>query len=357
MDNIEVLLKELTEASGIAGFESEVRGLIRRHFEPFGELDQDRLGSLICRKKGSSDKPVVMLAGHMDEIGFMVRYITEKGFIRFVPLGGWWDHVLLAQRVKIETSSGDVIGIFGAKPPHILSEEERKKMVDKDSMYIDIGATSQEEVEKAGVRIGDPIIPISEFTILANPKTYLAKAFDDRVGCAVAIAVMQKLAGGDHPNTLVSVATAQEEVGLRGAKTSVEVVDPDVALVLEGGIAADVPGVDREGAPKFGGGPIVSFMEARMIANLKLRDLVVDVAKKADIPIQIVASAGGGATDGAVIHLHRSGIPTIVVSTAARHIHSHTSILHRDDFDRAVDLVARVVQALDKDTVADMTSW
>jgi len=357
MDEIEELLKELTEASGVAGFESEVRNLLRRHLEPLGEIDRDKLGSLICRKTGSSAEPTVMLAGHMDEIGFMVRHVTEKGFVRFVPLGGWWDHVLLAQRVVIRTTGGDVLGVIGAKPPHALSDEERKKMVDKQDMYIDIGATSQEEVEKAGVRVGDPITPVSEFRILASQKTYLAKAFDDRIGCALAIAVTRSLAGGNHPNTLVSVATAQEEVGLRGATTSVEVVNPDVAIVLEGGIAGDVPGMQQEGTTKLDGGPIVSFCEARMIPNLKLRDLVVDTAKGADIPLQIVASVGRGATDAAVIHLHRSGVPTVVIAVPTRHIHSHASILHRADFDRTVDLVTRLVQALDEETVAGMTSW
>jgi len=357
MDDIEVLLKELTEADGVAGFESQVRGIIRGHFEPFGEIGQDRLGSLICRKRGSTEEPKVMLAGHMDEIGFMVRHVTEKGFIRFIPLGGWWDHVMLAQRVKIATRQGDVIGVIGARPPHTLTDEERKKMVDKQDMYIDIGAASQEEVEAAGVRVGDPIIPVSEFSVLANGRSYLAKAFDDRIGCAVEIAVIRRLSDTAHPNVLVSVATAQEEVGLRGATTSAEVVNPDVAIVLEGGIAGDVPGMQQEGSTRLDGGPIVSFCEARMIPNLKLRDLVAGIAREADIPIQIVASVGRGATDAAVIHLHRQGVPSVVIAVPARHIHSHTSILHRNDFDRTVDLVSRVVQALDRETVAGLTTW
>jgi len=293
----------------------------------------------------------------MDEIGFMVKHVTKEGFIKFTPLGGWWDQVLLAQRVLIKTSKSDVVGIIGAKPPHLLSAEERKKLVEKKDMYIDIGATSQEEVETAGERVGDPIVPVSEFTILANPKTYLAKAFDDRVGCALVIMAMQKLAMKSHPNTLFGVATVQEEVGVRGATTSVEVVNPDVAIILEVDIAGDVPGIKpEESSIKLGGGPVVLVYDARMIPNLKLRDLVIDVAKKANIPLQMSAIEGG-ATDGGAVQLHKSGVPTVVLAVPTRHIHSHNTIFHRDDFDQAVTLLTGVIQALDKPTVANLTSW
>ena len=170
MDETEKLLKVLTEATGVAGYETEIRGVIRQYFQSFGELILDKIGSLICQQNGDAAEPRVVLAGHMDEIGFMVKHITKEGFIRFTPLGGWWDQVLLAQRVLIKTNKGDVVGTIGAKPPHLLSEEERKKPVEKKEMYIDIGATSQTEVEEAGVRVGDPIVPLSQFTILANAK-------------------------------------------------------------------------------------------------------------------------------------------------------------------------------------------
>jgi putative aminopeptidase FrvX len=357
MDKTEKLLKELTEANGVPGYETEVRNVIRRYFEPLGEIMQDKIGSLICKKTGDAAEPRVLLAGHMDEIGFMVKHITKEGFIMFTALGGWWDQVLLAQRVRIKTSKGDVIGVLGAKPPHLLSAEERKKLVEKKDMYIDIGATSQEEVEKAGVRVGDPVVPVGEFTVLANSKTYLAKAFDDRVGCALVIAGLQSLTKRSHPNTLFGVATVQEEVGVRGATTSVEVVNPDVAIILEVDIAGDVPGIKpEESSIKLGGGPTVLAFDARMIPNLKLRDLVVDVAKRSKIPLQMSA-VEGGATDGAAIHLHKSGVPTVVLAIPTRHIHSHNAIFHRDDFDHAVTLLTGVIQALDKKTVTNLTSW
>lgn len=357
MDAIEKLLKELTDASGISGYEAEVRNIIRKYFEPLGDISHDKLGSLVCKKAGSSAAPKIMVAAHMDECGFMVQRITKEGFIKFAPLGGWWDHVLLAQRVRIHTAKGDIIGVIGAKPPHILTEEERKKLVEKKDMYIDIGACSQEEAEASGVRVGDPIVPVSEFTVLANGKSYLAKAADDRMGCAVVIAVMQRLANENHPNTIYGAATVQEEVGSRGARTSVDVVNPDVAFVIESSIATDIPGM-ADSWTKLAGGPAIGLTEPGMIANLKLRDLVLDVAKRRNIPVQITAETQMRyGTDADIIHLYKSGVPTITISPPCRHIHSHTAIFHRDDFDRAVELLASVIKELNSEVVAGLTAW
>jgi putative aminopeptidase FrvX len=357
MDNTEKMLQELMEVTGISGYESEARKVIRNYLEPIGEISHDKLGSLVCMKSGDSAGPKVMMAAHMDECGFMVQQITKEGFIKFAPLGGWWDHVLLAQRVLIHTAKGDVIGVIGAKPPHVLTEEERKKLVEKKDMYIDIGACSKEEVEASGVCVGDPIVPVSEFRVLANGKTYLGKAADDRIGCAIIISTMQRLAKESHPNTVYGVATVQEEVGLRGGRTSVEVVSPDVAFVLESGIATDVPGMS-EPVIKLCGGPVVAFAEPGMITNLKLRDLVVEIAKKHDIPFQIAADSGARyGTDADVIHVYKRGVPAIVISPPCRHIHSHTSIFHREDYDHAVELVTAVIKELTGDVVAGFTEW
>jgi endoglucanase len=357
MDDTEQLLQELAEAKGVTGYEKEVRDILRRELEPIGIISQDKIGSLICRKRGSADEPRVVLAAHMDEIGFMARYITEEGFIKFTSLGGWWDQVLLAQRVLISTHKGDVIGVIGAKPPHLLTEEERKKVVLKKDMYVDIGATSKQEVEQAGVRVGDPIIPVSEFTVLANPRTYMCKAFDDRIGCALLVTAMQRADRTEYPNTLFGVATAQEEVGARGATTSVDQINPDVAIVLEVDIAGDVPGIKpEETAIKLGHGPVLLVHDTRMIPNLKLRDLTISTAKQCGIALQ-VCSVEGGATDGGSIHLHGSGVPTVVVGVPTRHIHCHNAIIHRDDFDRTVELLTQLIRQLDRKTVEDLTAW
>jgi putative aminopeptidase FrvX len=355
MDQTAQMLKELTEAYGVSGYEAPIRGLVRKYFEPFGELTQDKMGSVICQVKGSSDSPRVMLAGHMDEIGFMVKHITKEGFLKFIPLGGWFDQVLLGQRVVVQTQSGDVVGVIGAKPPHMLPAEERTKVVMKKDMYIDIGATSKEEVEAAGVRAGDPVIPRADFVEMANGRTYLSKAFDDRVGVAMVISALQELKDGQHPNTIFGAGTVQEEIGLRGATTSVREVNPDVAIVLESDIAGDVPGIKpEESSVKLGAGPCILIYEGRMIPNLQFRRFIMDVAAEKNIPLQVSYAEGGG-TDGGAIHLHNTGVPTAVLGVAARHIHSHSSIIHREDYDNAVRLLVETVRRLDADTVARLT--
>jgi endoglucanase len=319
------------------------------------DIQQDKMGSFIAKHVGQDDGPRVMLAGHMDEIGFMVRLITKEGFVKFVPLGGWWDQVLLGHRVTIKTAQGDVVGVLGAKPPHMLDSEERKKIVEKKDMYIDVGARSEEEARQMGLRPGDPIIPVSEFTPLANPKCYLSKAFDDRIGCALAIQALRQLADEGHPNSAYAVGTVQEEVGLRGAKTSAFAINPDVGIVLEVDIAGDVPGIQpEETSVTMGGGPSLLVYDARMIPNLKLRDLVVVTAEELEIPLQFSAMPGG-ATDGAQIHLHNEGVPTVVIGVPTRHIHSHNAILCRDDYDQALRLIVALVRKLDAQTVAGLT--
>ena len=353
MDATEQLLQSLTDAHGVPGYEAGVRAVLRDLMAPLGELTQDKLGSLVGHQPGEG--PKVMLAGHMDEIGFVVTYVSDEGFIKFLPLGGWWDQVLLGQRVLIQTHRGDVLGVIGAKPPHLLPADERNKIVEKKDMYIDIGATSRAEVQAAGVRPGDPIVPDSRFTVLANPKTYMAKAFDNRVGCALVVEALRHFQSNAHPNDLYGVQTVMEEIGLRGATTSVRAVDPDVAIILEADICGDVPGIKPEQSNvKLGGGPGLLLYDARMIPNLKLRDLVIDTAAEHNIPLQF-SNMPGGATDGGAIHVHGLGVPTVVIGVPARHIHSHGSIIHRDDFDHAVQLVTAVVAKLDAATVAGLT--
>ena len=349
------LLRELTEAQGIPGYEQEIRQVIRRHLKDLTTIEQDRLGSIVCRKDGKAESPRVMLAGHMDEIGFIVKLITDEGFIRFSPLGGWWGHVMLAQRVTIKTRKGDVTGLIGSKPPHILSDEERKKLLEPKDMYIDVGATSANEVRDLDIRPGDPIVPICPFTILGSGKTYLAKAFDDRVGCGLFIEVIRKLVHEDHPNTVYGVGTVQEELGLRGARTSSWVVEPDVGIILEAGIAGDLPDVKKEEVQeKLGKGPVIIIRDGTMIPNLRLRDLFVEIAEELKIPYQFDMLERGGPDAGA-IHLHRRGVPNLVISVPTRHIHSHAGILHRDDYDQAVNLVTAAIKRLDAKLVAGLT--
>ena len=356
MDGTELILKELSEATGLPGFEREVRDVIRRHCEAYASIEYDRLGSIICRKEGTARAPRVMLAGHMDEVGFITTFVTEKGLLRFQALGGWFDQVLLAQRVIVKTGRGDIPGIIGAKPPHLMIEEDRKKVVQIKDMFIDIGASSGEEAENLGVRPGDPIVPDSKFAVMANGKVLMGKAWDNRVGCALFMEVIRRLSSLQHPNTVYGVGTVQEEVGLRGATTSAHVVDPDVGFALEVDVSGGTPGIEEHEAPsRLGKGPAVSVYDGSMVPNARLRDMVFSVAKEASIPIQASYMARGG-TDAGKIHLNKSGVPSLVIGVPSRYIHSHVGIINRDDFEAAAALVTAVVTRLDAATVADLTA-
>lgn len=351
-DETLTMLKDLTDANAISGQEKEAREVMEKYITPYAnEVYTDHLGSLIAKKTGEEDGPKIMVAGHLDEVGFMVTRIDEKGFLFFQTIGGWWNQVMLAQRVTIMTKSGNLTGVIGSKPPHILSAEARKKPVDIKEMFIDIGATSKEEAEDFGVRPGDAVVPYFEFTQMPNEKMLLAKAWDNRIGCAIAIDVLKQLQNESHPNTVYGVGTIQEEVGLRGAKTSAHLIEPDIAFGVDVGIAGDTPGVsDKDADSKLGDGPQIILYDASMISHKGVRDLVVQTAEEKEIPFQYATMAGGG-TDSGAIHLTANGVPALSITIATRYIHSHAAILHRDDFEHAVKLIVEVIKKLDKETV------
>ena len=356
MDKTLHMLKALTDANGVPGNESEVKKVMHEYIAPYAdEVTQDGIGSLIARKTGNENGPKIVVTGHLDEVGFMVTRIDSKGFVRFQPLGGWWSQVLLAQRMTIATRKGNVTGITGSKPPHILSAEARKKPVDIKDMFIDIGASSREEAEEWGVRPGDMIVPYFEFTVMNNEKMLLAKAWDNRIGCAIAIDVLKQLKGQDHPNTVYGIGAVQEEVGLRGAKTSAFAIKPDIGFAVDVGTAGDTPGVtENESMSKLGNGPQIILYDASMVSHKGLRDLVVDTAEENGIPYQFEAIAGGG-TDAGSIHLTANGVPSLAITIATRYIHSHAAMLHRDDYENAVKLIVEVIKKLDRETVDRIT--
>lgn len=352
------LLRKLSEAPGISGYEGEVGRVIREEVRGLAEVTGDRLGSVVCKKRGTAEEPRIMLAGHMDEIGFVVTNVTKEGFLKFLPVGGWWEQVMLAQRVVVKTRKGDVPGVVGSKPPHILSDEERNKVVKRKDMFIDIGAADEKEAtETLGVRPGDQIVPESRFQVMASGKMVMGKAWDDRIGVAMFIEVMRALKDVEHPNTVYGVGTVQEEVGLRGAETSVDVVNPHVGFALEVDIPGDTPEVsESEALTRLGKGPSVLVMDSSLIPNRRLVELVVDTAEREKLPYQYSAMARGG-TDAGRIHIHSVGVPSIVVSVPTRYIHSHTSVLSLDDYDNAVKLITAVVKRLDSKTVASLTEF
>lgn len=350
------MLKELTDAKGISGNERETREVMKKYIEPYAdELMYDNLGSLIAVKKGKEDGPKIMVAGHLDEIGFMITQIDENGFLKFQTVGGWWGQVMLAQRVTIQTKNGDIPGVIGSKPPHILTPEERKKPVNVKDMFIDIGVTDKEEAISAGVRPGDSVVPVCEFTVMHNPKFLLAKAWDNRIGCAIAIEVLKQLKGTDHPNVVYGVGTVQEEVGLRGATTSAHQIKPDIGIAVDTGIPGDTPGIsDKEAMSKLGKGPQIIMYDASIVTHKGLRDFITDTAEEHSIPYQYETSPGGG-TDAGKIHLTANGVPALSITVATRYIHSHASMIHRDDYENTVKLLVEVIKRLDHEKVKEIT--
>ncbi|MEW5796631.1 MAG: M42 family metallopeptidase [Candidatus Zixiibacteriota bacterium] len=356
MDKVELLLKELTETDGVPGHEADVRRLMARELRPLTDSVQyDKIGSIMGIKKGSSDKPRIMIIAHMDEVGFMVREISSDGYIKFLPLGGWWGHVALGQRMRVLTSKGPVLGIVGSKPPHLLPEEERKKVLDIKDMFLDVGVIEKFDVKKKlGIKVGDPIVPDSQFSILSNNKLYLAKAFDNRMACGVVIEVLRRLQKTKHPNTVLGCASAQEEVGIRGAQTLSHLGDPDVCIVCDVGIGQDVPPDGFKKAEKLGGGPGILAMDATMIPNVGLKEFVIRIAESNKIPYHLTTMDRGG-TDGGRVHISRAGVPSIVIGAPVRYIHSHNGILCRTDYDNTIKLIAEIVKKLDARTVKSFT--
>jgi len=366
-------LENLSNSFGPSGFEREAIRVVKDYVEPFSDFtSQDKLGSLLFHKRGSAERPVILLPGHVDEVGFVISSINDKGFLTFNTVGGWFDQVLLGQRVMVRTRKGDVQGIIAAKPPHLLPPEERNKVVETSKMFIDVGCSNKREAEELGIRIGDPVVPFSQFSIMKKnayevkngketPKGTMelavGKAFDDRVGAFIAAEVIRRLKEEaiDHPNTVIGAATTQEEVGLRGARTTAWLADPDVCLTLEVDIAGDVPGIEPHQAPTvMGRGPGILTFDASLIPNQALKEFIINTAEKHNIPYQLSQIARGG-TDAGVIHLVRAGCPSIVLGIPTRHIHSHVAILSVPDVENCIQLVIELIKVLDEKTVETFT--
>lgn len=355
----EQLLIELTSARGVPGDEAEVREIFKKYAkESADDIFFDGLGSVIAKHTGTGGGPKIFISGHMDEVGFMVTKITEKGFIEFQTLGGWWGQVMLAQQVEIKTQEGKLIhGVIGSKPPHVLSAEVRKQPYDVKEMFIDIGASSAEEAKAWGVRPGDMVTPYIQYKRMNESKFLLAKAWDNRIGTAVSLRVLETLAKEGHPNCLFAGSDVMEEVGLRGARTSTHLVNPDIAIALDTGTAGDTPGMTpKEADSVLGKGPQVLIFDASMVPHKKLLNFVVGVAEELAIPFQYTVIAGGG-TDAGQMHLTRDGIPSIAITVPVRYLHSHTSIIHEDDYLNTVKLVTEVVRRLDEEKVKELRSY
>lgn len=341
-----MILKELSEAFGVSGYEDDVVEILKTKFSKYADVNRDRIGSIIAYKKGVKESPKIMFAAHMDEIGFMVKEITKDGFIKFLPIGGWWDGNLPGMRVKIKNRKGELIpGVIGLKPMHELSPEERKKLPEIEQMHIDIGATKNfSPVEKLGIRPGDPIMPVGGFEQLSNTDLLLSKAWDDRVGCAVLVSLLEELSAIEHPNSVYLVGTVQEEVGLRGAKTSATMIQPDFGFAIDVSICRDTPGNSGDAVEKLGAGIGILIYDRTMIPHKNLKDFVIELAEMNNIPYHLTSIKGG--YDTGAIHLTNFGVPSLALGIPTRYIHSSASIISYEDYANLLKLAVLIIKNL-----------
>ncbi|MFH0861315.1 MAG: M42 family metallopeptidase [Candidatus Altiarchaeota archaeon] len=336
------LLSKLCNASGISGFESEVTNIMKRELSKASEeVIADSFGNIIARK--GEGKTKIMLTAHMDEIGLMVKHISKEGFLSFIKIGGIDDRILINQRVVVSGKKGEVVGIIGSKPPHLQKDEERKKLIKHDELFIDIGADSEKEAAKL-VSVGDPVIFYPNFGQL-NKNIYYGKAIDDRLGCYIMVEIMKKLPKSLDA-TVYAVGTAQEEVGLKGARVSAYRLAPDYAIALDTTIAGGTPSIkETESNLKIGKGPAITITEAGgrgVVTHPKVKEILLSTAKKGKIPYQIDVLEGG-MTDAAIIYLTREGIPSGSVSVPVRYIHSPSAVFDIRDVNNTIKLMLNSV--------------
>ncbi|HSP21897.1 MAG TPA: M42 family metallopeptidase [Planococcus sp. (in: firmicutes)] len=343
------LFKTLTELPGVPGNEHAVRKFMRQELGKYSDrLIQDNLGSVFGVKEGDVDGPRIMVAGHMDEVGFMVSQITESGMLRFQPLGGWWNQVMLAMRVEIIAGEKVIPGVVGSIPPHLLSEELRSKPMDIKNMLIDIGADDKADALAMGIRPGQQVVPFSPFTEMANNKKIMAKAWDNRYGCGLAIELLKELKDEKLPNQLFSGATVMEEVGLRGAQTAANLIQPDLFFALDASPANDATG-DKNEFGQLGKGTLLRIFDKSMVTHRGMREFILDTAESNNIPYQYFISQGG--TDAGKVHTANEGIPSSVIGICSRYIHTSASIIHTDDYAAAKELLTKLVRTADKTTL------
>ena len=351
------LLQTLSNAPGPSGLEEPVRKIMVERMTPLADqISYDGLGSVIAAQGKSG--PRIMIDAHMDEVGAMVRRITPDGFLSMQLLGGWVDEALPGQRWVILGSKGAVHAISTVRDDHLVSNDEATKLYDNhDNVFLDVGAKNAEEVTMMGIRPGDSITPDSSFLILNGTQNYLGKAWDDRAGCALLIEAMQRLQKGSHPNQLFYTATVQEETGLTGAHTAAALTKPDVAIVLEGGVTNDTPGVRPDLAQEvLGGGPGIFLFNSSELPNRKFLDLARKTAKEKGIPLQdeLVVNYGDNAAE---IQKSTTGVPTITLAVPVRYTHAHNGIMNRGDYDKTLELLVALLQRLDAETVKELRDF
>ncbi|GEN51369.1 glutamyl aminopeptidase [Alkalibacterium pelagium] len=349
------MIKRTTELQGISGFEHNVRDFMRDEMNGLVDrIETDGLGGLFGVKESQTpDAPKLMLAAHMDEVGFMVSSITSKGLIKVLPIGGWNPYVVSSQRFTIQTKKGEYPLVSSSIPPHLL-KDKKNTSISIDSILFDGGFESKEEAEEYGVRPGDPIVPVVETIQMANKKTFAGKAWDNRYGVTLVLELLKQLKEEQLPSTLIAGANVQEEVGLRGTKGSVRKFQPDAFLAVDCSPANDLNG-DKEAFGRLGDGFLLRIQDPGMILSREMKDYLIDTAETNKIPYQYFVSKGG--TDAVAAHTLNEGIPSAVIGVPARYIHTHQSLFRIDDYEAAREMVYQIVKTFDRSVLETLKTF
>lgn len=348
------LIKKLSDANGISGFEDEVVAICRDEIAGSYDVTEDTLRNLYFQAKGNTgNRPKVWLDAHTDEVGFIVQYLKGNGTLGFLPVGGWVPTTIPASKVRVKTTAGNYIsGVVASKPPHFMSAAEQGQAPKIDQMSIDVGAVTLAELKDSfNIGVAAPVVPDVTCEYDEKHEMFLGKAFDCRIGVAALIETLNQLPDEDLAVDIVGTFSSQEEVGLRGAKVAALSLEADVAIVFEGGPADDgiVPPDQVQNAIKKG--PMLRHFDVSMINNPRFMRHALDVAKDAGVPVQEAVRSGGG-TNGGAIHMAKNGIPTIVITVPVRYIHSHHGFVAYHDYHEAVNLAKAVIKSLNADVIS-----
>lgn len=343
-------IKTLTEIQSVSGSEENMRRVMAEGMEPFvDKIEYDGLGGVFGIKESlKADAPRIMLASHMDEIGFMVSRILDSGLFEVIPLGGWNPYVVSAQRFTLQTKMGDYPVISSSVPPHLLRGTDGQNALKVSDILFDAGFESKEEAHAYGVRPGDAVVPQSETIKTANGKRIISKAWDNRYGCTLVLDVLEELANTALPNTLIAGANVQEEVGLRGAKVSTNKFSPDLFFAVDCSPAGDTDG-KKDANGRLDDGFLMRIFDPGMIMLGRMREFLLETAEDNNIPYQYFVSKGG--TDAGAAHLAKNGVPSAVIGVPGRYIHTHQTMFSIKDYEAAREMVLKLVTTLDRSTV------
>jgi putative aminopeptidase FrvX len=338
------LLKRLSETPGVPSREERIRAVVVEALRPLvDEVRVDPLGNAVCLKRGTGSSPrrKVMVAAHMDEIGFLVRHVDEKGFLRLQPVGGFDPKTLVAQRVQVHTEGGMLRGVLmpaGGKPPHLMTPGQEPKPPKIEEFFVDVGLTREQAAEQ--VQVGDMVT--LDRTLERAGNNIIGKGMDDRAGVFVMIEAVRALRS--HQVDVIAVATVQEEVGLRGATTAAFGIEPDVGIALDVTLAVDIPGTEEHDVvSRLGQGVGIKVMDSLSISDPRLVRHFRDLARREGIPFQMEVLPRGG-TDAGAMQRARAGIPVITLSVPARYVHTVNEMVSESDLEAAITLLARYLE-------------